>query len=386
MRFSTGAIAVAVLAAGGYFGWREFSPKPAAAPSPPPVPVSVAQAKDADIPVYLRGIGTVQALNSVQVRPQVGGVLLAVPVKEGDLVHKGDVLAVIDPKPFQAVLEGAQAQLAQDKATLANAQLDLNRYASLARNDFASRQQVDTQQSTVNQSQGKIQADQAAIDTAQINLGYTVLHSPLDGQIGLRGVDAGNLLQANSTTGPAIFTVQQIQPITVVFTLPESNVPQIRDAMARGPVPVLADTSDQSQQLADGKLLTPNNSVDTASGTISLKAVFDNKDRRLTPGQFVATRLQAALVHGVGVPHDAIQHGQDSLFVFAVKPDKTAEMRNVQVAYDDGRTAVVAKGVTAGEQVVTAGQSRIGTGTRLAFGDGQPGQAPGGGEEKSAQK
>ena len=384
MRPATGAIIVAVLAVGGYFGWREFGHKPAPAPAPPPVPVSAAQAKDAQIAVYLRGIGTVQALNAVEIRPQVGGILLTVPVKEGDLVRKGDVLAVIDPRPFQAALEQAQAQKVQDQAQLANAQADLGRYATLARSEFASRQQVDTQRASVDQLTGRIAADQAQIDTAQINLGYTVLHSPLDGRIGLRRVDPGNLVTANQT-GLGIFSVVQVRPIAVVFTLPDSNLPQIRDAMARGPVPVLADTSDQSQQLAAGTLLTPNNSVDPASGTIQLKAVFPNTDDRLTPGQFVSARLQSNVVKGIGVPHDAVQHGQEHLFVFAVKPDKTAELRNVEVAYDDGATAVIAHGVASGDTVVTAGQTRVGNGTKLAVRDGANTDPPAQ-PEQSAQK
>ena len=373
---------VAVLATGGYFGWRMFGHKDAPPPAPPPVPVTAAAAKDVQVAVYLRGIGTVQALNAVEIRPQVGGILIAVPVREGDLVHKGDVLAVIDPKPFQASLEAAQAARVQDEAQLANSRADLGRYSTLARSEFASRQQVDTQKASVDQLQGKIQADQAAIDTAQINLGYTVLHAPLDGRIGLRRVDPGNLVQANST-GPGIFSVVQVRPIAVVFTLPEGNLPQIREAMAAGPVPVLADTSDQSQNLATGTLLTPNNAVDATSATIQLKAVFPNTDDKLTPGQFVSARLQARLVAGIGVPHDAVQHGQDHLYLFAVKPDKTADLRTIEVTYDDGTTAVIGKGVAKGDVVVTAGQTRVGGGTRLAVRDGD-GTAPQ--PEQSAQK
>ena len=384
MKLAVSSALVAVLAVGGYFGWRTFSHKDVPPPAPLPVPVTAAMAGDTQVAVYLRGVGTVQALNTVEIRPQVGGILLAVPVKEGDLVHKGDVLAVIDPKPFQATLEAAKSLRIQDEAQLTNSRNDLGRYSTLARSEFASRQQVDTQKASVDQLQGKVQADQAAIDTAQINLGYTVLHSPLDGRIGLRRVDPGNLVQANSTA-LGIFSVVQVRPIAVVFTLPESNLPQIREAMAAGPVPVLADTSDQSQNLATGVLLTPNNAVDATSATIQLKAVFPNVDDKLTPGQFVSARLQARLVAGLGVPHDAIQHGQDHLYVFVVKPDKTAELRNVDVTYDDGTTAVIGKGVAKGDTVVTAGQTRVGVGTRLAVreGDGKAGPPQ---PEQSAEK
>lgn len=378
MKLTTGVIAVAVLATAGFFGWRELDRKPPPAPPPPPVPVSAAAAKEADVPVYLRGIGTVRALNMAEVRPQVGGILLAVPVNEGDRVKKGDVLAVVDPRPFQADLDKARAQRIQDQAQLDNARTDLGRYSSLAKGEFASRQQVDTQRSSVDRLAGVVQGDDATVETAQINLGYTVVRAPLDGQVGLRRVDAGNLVQANGT-GPGIFSVVQVQPISVVFTLPAAGLPQIRAAMARGPVPVLADTSDTSQELARGVLLTPDNTVDTASGTISLKAQFDNDNQALTPGQFVSVRLQSDRARGIGIPHEAIQHGQDKLFVMIAKPDKTAEIHDVQVAYDDGKVAVLSKGVAAGDTVVTSGQSRIGNGTRLAIQDpnAPPGQAPG---------
>lgn len=387
MKLSTGVIAVAVLAAAGYGAWRVLDRKEPPAPEPPPVPVSAAQAKDVDIPVFLRGIGTVRALNMAEVRPQVGGILLAVPVKEGDRVHKGDVLAVIDPRPFQADLDKATAQRTQDQAQLDNGRADYNRYSTLAKSDFASRQQVDTQKSTVDKLAGSVAADNAAIETAQINLGYTVVRAPFDGQVGLRRVDPGNLVQANST-GAGIFSIVQVRPISVVFTLPEADVPNIRAAMARGPVPVLADTSDAALELARGVLLTPDNTVDTTSGTISLKAQFDNEKEQLTPGQFVSARLQSDHSKGIGVPHDAVQHGQDSLFLFVLKPDKTAELRKVKVAYDDGRTAVLSGGVTTGETVITSGQSRIGNGTKVAVHDpdAPPDAAPGASADASPQQ
>jgi multidrug efflux system membrane fusion protein len=372
MKLMNGLVLGAVLIVGGWAVWHFTRPKHADAPPPTPIPVTAAEAKAQDVPVYLRGIGTVRALNAVEIRPQVGGTLLDVPVKEGQAVIKDEVLAVIDPRPFKAALDKAQAQLAQDQAQLENARLDQARYGALASRDFASRQQLDTQNATVNRLQGVVQADQASIEEAQINLGYCVLKSPLDGRVGLRRVDPGNLVQANAS-GPGLLSVVQDQPIAVVFTLPDSDLPRVRAAMAKGVLPVAADTSDQRQELARGALLTPDNSVDPASGTIALKAQFANADLALTPGQFVSVRLQVDTAHGVTVPHEAVQHGQDGLFVFAIKPDDTAERRTVEVAYDDGRVAVLDKGLADGERVVVAGQSRIGSGTKLAaHGPGEP--------------
>ena len=376
MKVWTGLALGAVLLAAGYGGYKAFARKPEVAPAPVAVPVSVAEAKDADLPEYLRGIGTVRALNSVEIHPQVGGVLIQVPVKEGEEVKKGAVLAVIDPKPFQVALEKAQAQRQQDQAQLDNAKLDQTRYSTLARSDFASRQQLDTQNAAVARLVGVVAADDAAIADAQINLGYCVVHAPMDGRVGLRRVDPGNLVQANMT-GPGIFSIVQDQPISVVFTLPEGDLPRVRTAMARGAVTVLADTSDLSRELARGVLLTPDNAVDPTTGTIGMKATFDNKDSSLTPGEFVSVRVQVDVAHGVAFPHDAIQHGQDGLFVYVIKPDDTAERRPVQVAYDDGTTTVIAKGVSAGDKVVVSGQSRVGPGTKLATQGDQPAGAAG---------
>ncbi len=359
------ALAAVVLAGGGYTAWREFGAHKDQGPPPPPaVPVTTATSKMGDVPVYLRGIGTVQAQNSVEVHFQVGGVLLDVSVREGQDVKKGDTLAVIDPRPYKAALDKAQAQLQQDQAQLENAKADLTRYTSLARSDFASRQQVETQQSSVARFQGVIAADQAAIEDATLNLGYCVLHAPMDGRVGLRRVDPGNLIQANST-GAGILSVAQVRPISLVFTLPESDLPRVRDAGAQGPLTVLADSSDGRDELARGTLLTADNAVNAASGTILFKATFPNEDDRLTPGQFVSTRLLISTANGVTVPHEAVQHGQNGLYVFMVKPDKTADRRDIQLAYDDGTTAVIGMGVNEGEQVVVSGQTRIGPGARL---------------------
>ena len=341
---------------------RAADPQP---PQPPPVPVTIAVAKTEDVPIYLRGIGTVQAFYAVAVKAQVNGVLLDVPVREGQEVKKGTVLAVIDPRPYKAALDRATAARQQDQAQLENAQLDLKRYANLARSDFASRQQVDTQQANVDKLQAAVAGDTAAIETASLNLSFCYIVSPIDGRVSLRQVDPGNLVEAASqATG--IVSVTQDHPISVVFTLPEQELPQVQEAMTHGQLTVFADTSDGQTQLAKGTLLTPNNAVDIYTGTIQLKANFSNEDNKLWPGEFVNARLLVNTIGGVvTVPHIAIQHGQDGLFVFIVKPDNTTEQQQVTVAYDDGTRAVVSKGVSSGEKIVTSGQSRLGQGTRV---------------------
>ncbi len=377
MRPSRILLAAVALIAGGYAVWSVTRPKAEPATSPPPVPVTAAPAKEADVPVYLTTIGTVRPLNTVDIRPQVGGVLIDVPVKEGDEVKKGQVLALIDPRPLKAALEKAQAQLTQDKAQLANAQLDQKRYSVLASRDFASRQQLDTQNATVDRLQGVVAADQASIDQASINLSFSVLTAPFDGRIGIRQVDPGNLIQANGAQ--AILTVVQERPTSVIFNIPETELPSVRDAANKGTVPVLADKSDDKRNLGSGELKTIDNAVDSNSGTIEMRAVFPNTDGHLTAGQFVDVRLQVAIAHGVVVPHNAVQHGQDGLFLFTIGADKVAKRQNVKVAYDDGNQAVVSDGVAAGATVVTAGQSRIGDGTKVAYqgdaADAQPQQS-----------
>ncbi len=361
------ALGAVLLIGGGYGGWRAFAARGSQdqAVQAPPVPVTTAEAKAADVPVYLRGIGTVQALNAVEVHPQVGGVLIEVPVREGQDVKQGDTLAVIDPRPYKAALDKAQAQRQQDQAQYDNAQADFKRYSSLARSDFASRQQVETQQSTVGRLQGVLAADDAATEEAQLNLSFCVLHAPMDGRVGLRRVDPGNLIQANNT-GAGILSVVQVRPIAVLFTLPEGDLPRVRDASSKGALTVLADASDGKEELARGTLLTADNAVSAASGTIQFKATFPNDDDRLTPGQFVSTRLLVDTAHGITVPHEVVQHGQNGLYAFVVKPDKTVDRRDIQLSYDDGTQAVIGRGINEGDQVVVSGQTRIGAGARVS--------------------
>jgi membrane fusion protein, multidrug efflux system len=362
------AAVVAVVTATGIFGSQSLLHHAAAQPAPAPgpaVPVIVVKAVRQNVAEYVAGIGTVQALNSVLIRSRVDGTLTQVPVKEGQEVKAGDLVAVIDPRPFKAALDQAMAKKAEDVAALQNAKLDLGRFASLAREDFASRQQLDTQQALVAQDTALIQADEAAIETAQLNLSFCYITSPVPGRMGLRLEDPGNLVHATDTAG--IITVTQDHPITAVFTLPQEDLPDITHAMANGPVPVLAFAGDGKRQLDAGTLLAPNNSVDTSTGTIQLKAEFANTKNVLWPGEFVEAHLQTGVANSaVTVPQSAIQHGPNGLYVYVIKPDQTAQLQPVTVGYQTPQMAVVTKGLNGGEEVVIDGVLRLQPGTRVA--------------------
>lgn len=356
---------VGVLAAGaalraGVARHARAEATPAAAPA---VPVMIAAAQRQDVPVEVEGVGTIQAYQSVLIRSRVDGTLEQVPVAEGQLVHRGDLIALIDPRPYQAALDGARAKQAQDAAQLANAQRDLGRYQSLSKSDFASRQQVDTQQALVAQDVATVQGDTAAVETAQLNLGYCSIVSPVDGRVGLRAVDPGNLVHATDTTG--VVTITQVQPIALTFTLPQTALPAIQAGMARGTLPVQAYSSDDATLLGTGSLLTPDNIIDTATGTIRLKAVFPNADGRLWPGQFVNAHLQVSITRqAVTVPTQAIQHGPDGLYVYVVRDGSVAE-QPVTTGYAAAHLAIVTAGLSGGETVVTQGQSRLQPGIRV---------------------
>jgi multidrug efflux system membrane fusion protein len=278
---------------------------------------------------------------------------------------------VIDPTPYKAALDQAVAQRAEDTALMQSAQLDLKRYQDLAQREFAPVQQVDDQRATVNKEIAAIALDNAAIETAQFNLNNCVIRAPIDGRVSLYQVDAGNLIEVASQAGAGIVSITQDKPISVVFTLPEAELGQVQAALAKGPVPVKASNSqDESQVLATGTLLTPNNTIDTTTGTISLKATFENKDDHLWPGQFVNTRVQVNTLHNaITVPALAVEHGPAGLFVYVVKPDRTVDQANIQVGYEDNGEAVVTKGLASNQTVVVAGQSRLAPGTRVAATD-----------------
>jgi len=356
---------IAVVAAAGYFGWQRFYGPEATARAEaaqkatshkPAIPVSISDVEKADFPVYLTGLGTVQAFNTVVVRTRVDGQIDKIAFQEGQTVAKGDLLAEIDPRPFQATLDQAKAKKVQDEANLANANLDLQRYTRLG--EFATRQQTDTQRSTVAQLTAQIAADDAAISNAQTQFDYTQVKSPISGVVGLRQVDVGNIVNAATQTG--IVTVTQVEPITVIFTAPEDQLPYISEAQKVAPLKAIAITTDGKKPLAQGKLAVINNQVDTTSGTIRLKAVFDNKDHALWPGQSVSTRLLVrTLKDATVVPDDAVQHGTDGLYAYAVGADNKAELRKVKVSQSiDGRT-VVDEGLKPGERVITGGQFKV---------------------------
>ena len=367
MRWILLLLAVAGL---GYFGWQRFRGEDQATAAANAqktarnaVRVSVAPVEKADFPVYLTGLGTVQAFNTVVVRSRVDGQIDKIAFKEGQLVKQGELLAEIDPRPYQATLDQAKAKKEQDEANLANANLDLQRYTKLG--EFATRQQLDTQRSTVQQLTAQIAADTAAIANAQTQLDYTTIKAPISGLVGLRQVDLGNIVNAATQTG--IVTITQIEPISVIFTAPEEQLPYINEAQAVAPLKTIAITTDGKKTLAEGALAVVNNQVDSTSGTIRLKAVFDNKDHALWPGQSVSTRLLVQTIKGATVvPDDAVQHGTDGLYAFVVNQDNKAELRKLKVNQSiDGRS-VVEKGLSPGEQVITAGQYKVQSGTLVS--------------------
>src|SRR6202790_2267288 len=358
---------IAVVAAAGYYGWQRFyaEKQAAAAINAQKAPriavrVTAAPVEKADFPVYLTGLGSVQGFNTVLVRTRVDGQIDKIAFKEGQMVSQGDLLAEIDPRPFQAALDQAKAKKAQDEANLANANLDLQRFTKLG--EFATRQQTDTQRSTVAQLTAQIAADDAAIFNAQTQVDYTQVKSPISGVAGLRQVDIGNIVNASTQTG--IVTIAQIEPIAVVFTAPEEQLPYINEGQAVQPLKVIAITTDGKKPLAEGKLAVVNNQVDATSGTIRLKAVFANKNHALWPGQSVSTRLLLkTLKDATVVPDDAIQHSTDGLYAYVVNQDNKAEVRKIRVSQSiDGRS-MVDDGLSPGQQVITSGQVRVQPGT-----------------------
>jgi multidrug efflux system membrane fusion protein len=358
------------VAGAGYFGWqryrgegREPAGNTAQKATRNAVRVGVAPVEKTNFPVYLTSLGTVQAFNTVVVRSRVDGQIDKIAFKEGQLVNQGDLLTEIDPRPYQATLDQAKAKKEQDEANLANTNLDLQRFIKLG--EFATRQQLDTQRSNVQQLTAQIAADAAAIANAQTQLDYTAIKAPISGVVGLRQVDIGNIVNAATQTG--IVTITQIEPIAVIFTAPEEQLPYINEAQAVAPLKTIAITTDGKKPLAGGTLAVVNNQVDSTSGTIRLKAIFENKDHALWPGQSVSTRLLVrTLKDATVVPDDAIQHGTNGLYAFIVNQDSKAELRQVKVSQSiDGRS-VVDKGLAPGEQVITSGQFKVAPGTLVS--------------------
>ncbi len=363
------AIVGLVIAAAGLLWWfgagRVALENGHALPSDPPaIPITAGLAEAADMPFYLQGLGTVQAYNSVTVKSRVDGQIMQVFFVEGQEVQAGDRLFQIDPRQFQTALELAQAAKQKDEAQLVSARADLARYSRLMNSGYQTAQAFDTQQALVGQLQAAIKADQAQIDTATLNLGYADIRAPIDGRTGARLVDAGNLIHANDNT--ALVTITQVRPIFVDFTLAQDQLGQIQHYQSEAALTVEALDSEAKAVLADGKLSLIDNQIDQTTGTIHLKATFDNADERLWPGQFVNARLVLLVAKdAITVPATAVQQGADGYYAYVLKPDMTVERRTVDVArFQDGR-AVVAKGIAAGDRIVTDGQYRLSPGAHV---------------------
>jgi multidrug efflux system membrane fusion protein len=328
-----------------------------------PVPVLVTAARAADVPVYLDGVGTARALNTVTVRPQVDGKLINISFTEGQDVPKGFVLAKIDPTTYQAQYDQTVAKKAQNEALLANARLDLERYSRLAQTNAVNKQQLDTQKSLVKQLEAQVKADQAAIDNAHAILSYTDIVAPIGGRTGIRLVDEGNLVRASDA---GIVVITQIRPIAVFFNLPQQELPELNSGLAKGPLPVEAFGADNSNALDSGKVLVIDNQVDQTTGTVKLKAEFPNANLQLWPGQFVNVRvLIDTLRQVVVVPTAAVQRGPNGTFAYVLKDDGTVTVRRVTLTQQNDVQAVLATGLQAGERVVTTGFARLTEGTAV---------------------
>ena len=328
------------------------------------VPVAVSKAEVRDLPVLLNGLGSVEAYNTVAVKSRIDGQLIKVNVKEGQEVKDGELLAEIDPRPYQVALSQAEATLFKDQSALKDARLNLQRFQELYKDGVIPKQQFDTQGSLEGQLDGAVRADQAQVDTVKLNLAYTRITAPVGGRIGLRQIDVGNMVHAADPNGLLVIT--QLQPISVIFSLPQDNLQSVSQHMNKGKLPVDAYSRDDQTKLATGVLTTIDNQIDTTTGTGKLKAVFENRDRSLWPNQFVNVHLLLEVrKSNTVIPAAAIQRGPQGTYVFAVKPDKTAEMRNVTVSFSEGNFVAISQGITPGDMVVTDGQDKLQPGTHV---------------------
>ncbi|HXU70754.1 MAG TPA: efflux RND transporter periplasmic adaptor subunit [Polyangia bacterium] len=329
-----------------------------------PVPVTLAKVEKKDVPVWLEGLGTVAAWQQVTVRAQVDGRLDKVLFTEGQTVKKGELLAVIDPRPFEAQLHSAEGATARDKAQLHDAQINLERYRTLAGGKLISQQQVDDQAALAGQAEGAVHADEAQAETARLNIDYAHVRSPLDGIVGVRQVDAGNLVHATDVNGLVVVT--QLDPAALFVTLPEDVLPEVTAAMARGQVPVEAWARDGSSKLGEGTLFVIDNQINQATATLKLKCKLPNPDRKLWPNQFVKARLLVETRKGATVvPSAAVQRGPSGTFVYLAGPDGKAQQRNVEVALTVGDQSIIGKGIEPGESIVVEGQNQLRPGSVL---------------------
>jgi len=358
--FLVAGLSAAALAAGI---WWSRKPQVVQA-APAPIPVVAAAAGRHDVPIYYDALGTVAALNTVAIRAQVTGQLVSIDFRQGQDVKKGDVLARIDPAPFQANLDQAVAKKGQDQAQLIDAQKDLQRFTTLATKNFETQQNVDLQQAKVDQFKAAIDADQGAIEAAQTQLNYATIVAPIDGVVGFRQIDIGNIIHTTDANPLTVLT--QIKPCVAIFTLPQGDLGPVREAMLGGSVDVLAYDQNDQEQLAQGRLLLIDNQIDQSTSTIRLKAEFPNQDDRLWPGEFVRIRiLITTRKNAVTIPPVALQRGPDGLYVWVIKMDNTVEQRPVDAQTVSDSTAVVTKGLAADERVVVDGQSRLDVGSRV---------------------
>jgi len=364
-------IIAAALAAAGAVGvggvavWhRSSAPAPAQASAPPAVPVVAAKLTAHDVPIYLRGVGTVIAYNNVVVRSQITGQITKITFKQGQTVKKDDLLAQIDPRPFQAQLDHASANRDRDQAQLVNAQANLGRYTQLLSKGFATQQLVDTQKAQAAQLEAAIKADEAVIESAQVNLAYTRLAAPIDGVTGIRQIDEGNVIHPTDPNG--LVTVTQIQPISLIFTLPETTLSQIQQEMAKGPVKILAYSQDDKTKLDEGELLLIDNQIIQTTGTIRLRATFPNEKRSLWPGQLVNVRLLLRTQqNGLTVATGAVQQGPQGAYVYVIADDQSVQLRPVTVGQISEGQALVTSGLKSDETVVVDGQSRLQPGSHV---------------------
>ena len=375
-RFAFAGAAIALLA--GILVYARLGREAPAAAAPLPVPVIAVKVQQHDVPIVLTGLGTVTALNTATVQSQITGLLIAVDFKEGEAVKKGDLLAQIDPRTYQAELDQAQATLDHDQTHLKNAQLNLARYTELGKTDSVAQQQITNQQSAVDELNAQTKSDQAAVESAKARLSYTSLVAPFDGITGLRLLDVGNIIhppsssatQSTTADNNALVVVTQVQPISVIFTLATTDIPAVQSAMANGPLQVIALSQDDRTQLDTGQLVVVNNQADPGSGTVQLKAVFPNQQRKLWPGTFVNVRLVTSIVHdALTVPLDALQQGPQGRLVYVVGQDNKVTVRPVSIRQTFGAEALIDKGLSAGETVVVRGQYRLTPGTVVALGD-----------------
>lgn len=371
------ALLTAVLAAGGLLYFTHVYPleKVDAAPAPPAVPIVAGTVAQLDVPIYLTGVGTVIAYNTDVVRAQIQGQIISINFTEGQTVHAGDLLAQIDPRPYQALIDQYTGNLERDQAQLVNAETNLKRYTTLGQKGWATPQLLETQQAQVGELHAAIKADQALIDAAKVQLSYTRLTSPIDGVAGIRQIDIGNIISPSNTNGLVVVT--QLHPISLIFTLPETSLPQIQQQQqkTKTPLPVLAYSQDNTIQLDQGVLGLVNNEILQTTGSIQLKANFDNKANKLWPGELVNARLLVEMRHnGLTVPAGVVQQGSKGPYAYVVNPDSTVSIRPIKVAQISDGQALIDSGLKPNEQVVVDGQYKLQPGTRVTILHGQAAQ------------